>query len=127
MYVVFPLTLVFCCQSIFSFYITTFTSLTSVTYVWSMDAGYKMVYTPLPALRINDYRARICIRVTRKWEYRGPSDDGPLQHIDLVLADHQVRLRNTLHKYNSHFCSYFFPSFIPYCTELPFLFCIQIF
>jgi hypothetical protein len=38
----------------------------------------------------------ICVRVVRKWEFRGLNDDGPLQHIDLVLADNQVWLPHPL-------------------------------
>jgi len=49
-----------------------------------------MAFSMLPALRTNDWRAVICVRVCRKWEYRGGTDDGPVQHVDLVLLDEQV-------------------------------------
>ncbi|CAD6259972.1 unnamed protein product [Miscanthus lutarioriparius] len=48
-----------------------------------------MAFSMLPALRPNDWRAVICVRVCRKWEYRGGTDDGPVQHVDLVLLDEQ--------------------------------------
>lgn len=51
-----------------------------------------MAFTPLPALRPREWRATICVRVCRKWEYRGGTDDGPIQHVDLVLVDEQVCL-----------------------------------
>ncbi|CAL4917156.1 unnamed protein product [Urochloa decumbens] len=51
-----------------------------------------MVYTLLPDLHPNDHYATICVRVTRKWEYRGVSDDGEPQHVDLVIADHKANV-----------------------------------
>ncbi|CAD6257799.1 unnamed protein product [Miscanthus lutarioriparius] len=48
-----------------------------------------MAFSMLPTLRPNDWRAVICVRVCRKWEYRGGTDDGPVQHVDLVLLDEQ--------------------------------------
>jgi hypothetical protein len=49
-----------------------------------------MVFSPLSTLRPRDYRNTICVRICRKWEYRGVNDGGPLQHIDFVIADEQV-------------------------------------
>ncbi|CAN6324103.1 unnamed protein product [Urochloa humidicola] len=49
-----------------------------------------MAYKLLSALHLNDHYTRICVRVTRKWEYRGPSDNGVIQHVDLVLADQEA-------------------------------------
>ncbi|CAO2149978.1 unnamed protein product, partial [Urochloa humidicola] len=46
-----------------------------------------MAYRLLSTLQLNDHYATVCVRVTRKWEYRGPADDGAVQHIDLVVAD----------------------------------------
>lgn len=43
----------------------------------------------LPSLRPGDWRAVICVRVCRKWLYRGGTDYGPIQHVDLVLLDEQ--------------------------------------
>ncbi|CAN6174122.1 unnamed protein product [Urochloa humidicola] len=51
-----------------------------------------MTYKLLPALHLNDHYATICVRVTRKWEYRGPADDGDVQHVDLVLADQEANV-----------------------------------
>jgi hypothetical protein len=51
-----------------------------------------MAFSLLPVLRPGDWRATICVRVCRKWEYRGGTDDGPIQHVDLVLVDEKVCL-----------------------------------
>ncbi|XP_066316178.1 uncharacterized protein [Miscanthus floridulus] len=48
-----------------------------------------MAFSMLPALRPNDWRAVICVRVCRKWEYHSGTNDGPVQHVDLVLLDEQ--------------------------------------
>jgi hypothetical protein len=50
-----------------------------------------MAFDLLPALRPRQWRSTVCVRVCRKWEYRGGTDDGPIQHIDLVLVDEKVR------------------------------------
>ncbi|CAN6342885.1 unnamed protein product [Urochloa humidicola] len=44
-------------------------------------------YIPLTALRPKDRQSVICVRVIRKWEFRGNNEKDPIQHIDLVLAD----------------------------------------
>ena len=49
-----------------------------------------MSYSPLVSLTPKDRLKTIFVRVIRKWEFRGINDDGPLQHIDLILADTQV-------------------------------------
>lgn len=46
-----------------------------------------MGFDLLPSLKVGNMRAVICVRVSRKWEYRGGTDDGPIQHVDLVLVD----------------------------------------
>ncbi|CAL5056832.1 unnamed protein product [Urochloa decumbens] len=56
-----------------------------------------MVYTLLPDLHPNDHYATVCVRVTRKWEYRGLNDDGEPQHVDLVIADHE----EMVHEFNN--------------------------
>ena len=49
-----------------------------------------MAFDLLPTLRPRQWRSTICVRVCRKWEYRGGTDDGPIQHVDLVLLDEKV-------------------------------------
>jgi hypothetical protein len=34
----------------------------------------------------------IQVQINRKWEYRGTTDDSPMLHLDMVLADAQVLL-----------------------------------
>lgn len=51
-----------------------------------------MAFAALPSLRPRDWRATIRVRVCCKWEYHGGTDDGPIQHVDLVLVDEQVDL-----------------------------------
>ncbi|XP_066385069.1 uncharacterized protein [Miscanthus floridulus] len=38
----------------------------------------------------NVVRSAICVHVYRKWEYCGGTDDGPIQHVDLVLLVEKV-------------------------------------
>lgn len=49
-----------------------------------------MAFSLLPVLRPGDWRATIRVPVCRKWEYRCGTDDGPIQHVDLVLVDEKV-------------------------------------
>ena len=49
-----------------------------------------MAFTLLPALQPHDRHALVRVHISRKWEFRGGSDDGALQHIDMVLTDEQV-------------------------------------
>lgn len=51
-----------------------------------------MAFDLLPSLEPRSMRAVICVPVSRKWEYRGGTDDGPIRHVDLVLIDAKVRL-----------------------------------
>ncbi|XP_062181912.1 uncharacterized protein LOC133886197 isoform X1 [Phragmites australis] len=46
-----------------------------------------MTFDPLATLHPKSKHSTVCVRVSRKWEYRGGTDDGPIAHIDLVLAD----------------------------------------
>lgn len=48
-----------------------------------------MVHTPLTALQPRDRQATIQVHVSRKWEFRGTTDKGPIQHIDMVFTDEQ--------------------------------------
>ncbi|CAN6208301.1 unnamed protein product [Urochloa humidicola] len=66
-----------------------------------------MVYTLLPDLHPNDHYSTVCVRVTRKWEYRGLNDDGEAQHVDLVIADHEANVmyaeipQEMVHEFNN--------------------------
>ncbi|XP_062198838.1 replication factor A protein 1-like [Phragmites australis] len=46
-----------------------------------------MAFDLLPTLHPKSKHWVICVRVSRKWEYRGGTDNGPIAHMDLVLAD----------------------------------------
>ncbi|PWZ36818.1 hypothetical protein Zm00014a_015145 [Zea mays] len=48
-----------------------------------------MLFTLVAELHPQSTNAIIRVRVIRKWEFRGATNDGPLQHINLVLADEQ--------------------------------------
>ncbi|PUZ57390.1 hypothetical protein GQ55_5G426600 [Panicum hallii var. hallii] len=48
-----------------------------------------MSFSQLSSLTPKDKLKTICVKVSRKWEFRGLNDDGPLQHVDLVLVDDQ--------------------------------------
>jgi hypothetical protein len=65
-----------------------------------------MVFTLLPHLNPHDRNTVIQVQVARKWEFRGGTDTDPLQHIDMVLPDHEVNKQ----------LNYFllFPSFYSY-------------
>jgi hypothetical protein len=49
-----------------------------------------MEFTLLSELQRHDIHAVIRVSVIRKWDFRGISDIGPVQHVDMVLADEQV-------------------------------------
>ncbi|WVZ93688.1 hypothetical protein U9M48_039649, partial [Paspalum notatum var. saurae] len=46
-----------------------------------------MAFALLPSLRPRERNAVIRVRVCRKWEFRGGTDDGKIVHVDLVLVD----------------------------------------
>ncbi|PVH32495.1 hypothetical protein PAHAL_9G413900 [Panicum hallii] len=46
-----------------------------------------MAFYFIPDLHPQNKFSEIRVSVVWKWEYRGQTDDGPIQHIDLVLAD----------------------------------------
>ena len=52
--------------------------------------AFTMAFDLLPTLHPKSKHWVICVRVSRKWEYRGGTDDGPILHVDLVLADEKV-------------------------------------
>ncbi|KAL5667422.1 hypothetical protein ACJX0J_019643, partial [Zea mays] len=49
----------------------------------------KMEYTLLPDLAPHKIHAKIQVHVSRKWLFRGATDSGPLQHVDMVLSDRE--------------------------------------
>lgn len=51
-----------------------------------------MAFDLLPALHLRARHATICVRVSRKWEYREGTNDGPTHYVDLVLVDAKVLL-----------------------------------
>ncbi|WVZ62343.1 hypothetical protein U9M48_012104, partial [Paspalum notatum var. saurae] len=46
-----------------------------------------MAFALLPSLHPRERNAVIHVRVCRKWEFRGGTDDGKIVHVDLVLVD----------------------------------------
>ncbi|KAL5652353.1 hypothetical protein ACJX0J_037811, partial [Zea mays] len=48
-----------------------------------------MLFTPITELNPQKINVVIRVRVIRKWEFRGATNDGPLRHINLILADEQ--------------------------------------
>jgi len=67
-----------------------------------------MAFTFLPALQPRDKHAIVRVHVSRKWEFRGGSDDGALQYIDMVLANEQVSF---LKKHSVVLCLFILPTF----------------
>jgi hypothetical protein len=55
-----------------------------------------MLFTPVAELHPQSTNVVIRVCVIRKWEFRGATNDGPLQHINLVLADEQVLFAHIL-------------------------------
>ena len=49
-----------------------------------------MLFTPIAELDPKSTNAAIRVRIIRKWEFRGATNDGPLRHVNLILADEQV-------------------------------------
>lgn len=45
---------------------------------------------PLSKLKPKDYKATVHVRVVRKWNFTGRNEDGPILHVDLILADADV-------------------------------------
>ena len=65
-----------------------------------------MARTPAPTLLANlkprDIQASVCVRVIRKWNFTGRNENGPILHVDLVLADKEVWVYNI-----SYLCLHF--------------------
>jgi hypothetical protein len=49
-----------------------------------------MEFTLLSDLKWHDVNDVVQVCVMRKWDFRGISDNGPIQHVDMVLADEKV-------------------------------------
>ena len=62
----------------------------SHSYIFLSLLQIKMVFSPLSSLQPRDWHKTIHVRVCRKWEFHGSNENGPLQHIDMVLVDNQV-------------------------------------
>jgi hypothetical protein len=50
----------------------------------------KMEFTPLSDPKRHDVNALVRVCVMRKWDFRGLANNGPIQHVDMVLADEKV-------------------------------------
>jgi hypothetical protein len=50
-----------------------------------------MEFNPLSELQCHNVHAAIRVAVIRKWDYRGVSDNDPIQHVDMVFVDEHVR------------------------------------
>jgi hypothetical protein len=53
-----------------------------------------MEITLLSDLKHHDVNIVVRVCVMRKWDFRGISDNGPIQHVDMVLADEMVQQLN---------------------------------
>jgi hypothetical protein len=49
-----------------------------------------MLSKSLSSLSVKDMDVVIEVKVNRKWEYRGATDDGPIMHIDMILTENTV-------------------------------------
>jgi hypothetical protein len=50
----------------------------------------EMEFVPLSDLKRHDVNAVVWVCVIRKCDFRGLADNGPIQHVDMVLADEKV-------------------------------------
>jgi hypothetical protein len=56
-----------------------------------------MEFTLFSDLKRHDINAVVRVSVIRKWDFRGISDNGLIQHVDMVLADEKVQQFCTSH------------------------------
>jgi replication factor A1 len=49
-----------------------------------------MAYSMLSKLELGADNPRICVRVSRLWEFANPNDETQLLHLGLVLIDQEV-------------------------------------
>jgi hypothetical protein len=47
----------------------------------------RMVAKPLSELSLIDRDVTVQVQINKMWEYGGTTDDGPVLHLDMVLAD----------------------------------------
>jgi hypothetical protein len=50
-----------------------------------------MEFTPLLDLRRHDVNIVVRVCAIQKWDFRGLSDNGPIQHVDMVFANEKVQ------------------------------------
>jgi hypothetical protein len=80
-----------------------------------------MEFTPLLDLRHHDVNAAMHICVIRKWDFRGISDNGPAQHVDMVLADVNVCFLMAMNYSNTHTDHCFTQVLTLFCRAMPYL------
>jgi hypothetical protein len=68
-----------CCYELFSLACCVLT--TPYTFIFRMST------IPLSKLSLGDRDVTIQVQITRKWEYKVSTDDGPILHLDMVVAD----------------------------------------
>ena len=59
-----------------------------------------MAPTLLRSLKPQDMSVTIQVQVSRKWEFHGNTDIGSILHIDMILADKEVRTQYTFFSNN---------------------------
>lgn len=50
----------------------------------------QMATSLLSQIHDGEQKWTICVYVSRMWHFRGGTDEGPIQHTDLVLLDSEV-------------------------------------
>jgi hypothetical protein len=82
-----------------------------------------MEFTLLSNLRRHDVNTAVRVHVVRKWNFQGLSDNGPVQHVDMVLADEEVCFflcsTTTTHKLNPYKATVLVPLCYIFC--IPFM------
>ncbi|AQK89624.1 hypothetical protein ZEAMMB73_Zm00001d008349 [Zea mays] len=66
-----------------------------------------MLFTPITELNPQKINVVIRVRVIRKLEFRGATNDGPLRHINLILADEQLTLLRISDVYTLQHTTYY--------------------
>jgi hypothetical protein len=81
-----------------------------------------MEFTPLSDLRRHDVNTTVHVCVIRKWDFHGISDNWPIQHVDLVLADENVCSLIPMNYIIAHRVHYFTHVLSLFCMAMP---CLQ--